>query len=481
MNVDIAIIGSGTAGLTAYREAKKYTDSIIMIEGGPYGTTCARVGCMPSKLLIAAANSAHQIEKSAAFGIQVQGKVVVDGQEVMSRVKRERDRFVGFVLEGVDEIPSEHKMSGYAQFVDNNTLLVNGDISITAERIVIATGSRPVYPAMWDELGDCLVLSDDVFDWDDLPESVAVFGPGVIGLELGQALHRLGVKIKIFGRSGQLGPLTDPDIMAYASQTFKEEFYLDTSVNVESMKRIDGDKVEIRFINHNGEPDTFIVDYVLAATGRKPNTDNLSLSNTAIELDERGNPKVDHYTMQTSVDNIFVAGDASNLFSLLHEAADQGSIAGNNAGRFPDVRAGLRRTPISTVFSEPQMAMIGESCRQLEKRFANHGAFATGVASFESQGRARVMLRNKGILHVYGEQGTGHFLGAEMIGPGAEHLAHLLAWAHQNNMTVSAMLDMPYYHPVIEEGVRTALRDLNAKLHLGPSLVKNSLDSGPGC
>ncbi|NOR68832.1 MAG: dihydrolipoyl dehydrogenase, partial [Methylomarinum sp.] len=294
MNVDIAIIGSGTAGLTAYREAKKYTDSIIMIEGGPYGTTCARVGCMPSKLLIAAANSAHQIEKSAAFGIQVQGKVVVDGQEVMSRVKRERDRFVGFVLEGVDEIPSEHKMSGYAQFVDNNTLLVNGDISITAERIVIATGSRPVYPAMWDELGDCLVLSDDVFDWDDLPESVAVFGPGVIGLELGQALHRLGVKIKIFGRSGQLGPLTDPDIMAYASQTFKEEFYLDTSVNVESMKRIDGDKVEIRFINHNGEPDTFIVDYVLAATGRKPNTDNLSLSNTAIELDERGNPKVDH-------------------------------------------------------------------------------------------------------------------------------------------------------------------------------------------
>lgn len=481
MNVDIAIIGSGTAGLSAYQAAKKYTDSIIMIEGGSHGTTCARVGCMPSKLLIAAANSAYQIEKSASFGIQVQGKVVVDGQEVMKRVKRERDRFVGFVLEGVDEIPSEHKMSGYAQFVDNNTLLVNDDVSVTAERIVIATGSRSVYPDIWDELGDCLVLSDDVFDWDDLPESVAIFGPGVIGLELGQALHRLGVKIKIFGRGGQLGPLTDPDILAYASQTFKEEFYIDTDVNVESMRRIDGDKVEIRFINHNGESDTFIVDYVLATTGRKPNTDNLSLNNTAIELDERGNPKVDHYTMQTSVDNIFVAGDASNLIPLLHEAADQGSIAGNNAGRFPDVRAGLRRTSISTVFSEPQMAMIGESHRQLEKRFGNSGAFATGVASFESQGRARVMLRNIGILHVYGEQGTGHFLGAEMIGPGAEHLAHLLAWAHQNNMTVSAMLDMPYYHPVIEEGVSTALRDLNAKLHLGPELVKNSLDCGPGC
>ncbi|MEZ8386279.1 dihydrolipoyl dehydrogenase, partial [Vibrio splendidus] len=147
----------------------------------------------------------------------------------------------------------------------------------------------------------------------------------------------------------------------------------------------------------------------------------------------------------------------------------------------PEIRAGLRRSKISAVFSDPQIAMVGETYKEIITRLGTCGCFATGEVSFENQGRSRVMLRNKGILHVYGEQGTGRFLGAEMMGPNAEHLAHLLAWAHQKKMTVSEMLDMPFYHPVIEEGVRTALRDLNAKLHLGPEMVKHCLDCGPGC
>ncbi|MGL4380685.1 MAG: dihydrolipoyl dehydrogenase [Vibrio sp.] len=481
IHVDVAVIGGGTAGLGAYRAAKAYTPNVVMIEGGPYGTTCARVGCMPSKLLIAAAESVHQIEKAPGFGIHPQGEIVINGREVMDRVKRERDRFVGFVLEGVDSIPEQDKLAGYAKFIDNHTLQIDDHTRVHAQRIVIATGSRPAYPAAWHELGDRLVINDDVFEWDDLPAAVAVFGPGVIGLELGQALHRLGVQVKVFGLGGQVGPLTDPEIMAYANRAFQQEFYLDADVKIESMQRIAGDKVEIQFINQQGELETFVVDYVLAATGRRPNVDQLGLDNTDVALDARGVPTADHYTLQTSVPAIFIAGDASNQIPLLHEAADQGRIAGDNAGRFPDIRAGLRRSPIAAVFSDPQIAMIGETYQQLTQRLGNCGCFAVGEVSFENQGRSRVMLRNKGLLHVYGEQGTGRFLGAEMIGPNAEHLAHLLAWAHQNQMTISQMLDMPFYHPVIEEGVRTALRDLNAKLHLGPEMIQHCLDCGPGC
>lgn len=482
IRVDVAVIGGGTAGLGAYRAAKAHTSSVVMIEGGPYGTTCARVGCMPSKLLIAAAESVHHIQKAPGFGVHPQGEIVINGREVMDRVKRERDRFVGFVLEGVDEIPAEDKISGYAKFKDDHTLIVDDHTEITADRIVIATGSRPAYPVIWNELGDRLVVNDDVFNWDDLPEAVAVFGPGVIGLELGQSLHRLGVKVKVFGLGGQVGPITDPEIMSYATKAFQEEFYLDPDVKVESMKRIEGtDKVAIQFINHNGEFEEFVVDYVLAATGRRPNVDNLNLESTSLEVDARGVPSADHFTLQTSVSHIFIAGDASNQIPLLHEAADQARIAGDNAGRFPELRAGLRRSPISAVFSDPQIAMVGETFKQLSARLGNCGCFATGEVSFENQGRSRVMLRNKGLLHVYAEQGTGRFLGAEMMGPNAEHLAHLLAWAHQNQMTISQMLDMPFYHPVIEEGVRTALRDVNAKLHLGPDMIKHCLDCGPGC
>ncbi|UTM57549.1 dihydrolipoyl dehydrogenase [Photobacterium sp. CCB-ST2H9] len=480
LTVEVAVIGGGTAGLGAYRAAKAHTDSVVMIEGGPYGTTCARVGCMPSKLLIAAAESVHNIEKAPAFGIHPQGEIRINGREVMDRVKRERDRFVGFVLESVDEIPAEDKISGFAKFINDTTLEVDGHTRIEAKRIVIATGSRPAYPAAWHELGDRLVINDDVFDWDDLPASVAVFGPGVIGLELGQALHRLGVDVKIFGLGGQVGPLTDDEVMAYANKTFNDELYLDADVKVESMKRV-GDEVEIQFINQTGKLETQYFSYVLAATGRRPNVDKLAIENTSLTLDERGVPVADHFTLQTSVDTIFIAGDASNQLPLLHEAADQGRIAGDNAGRFPDIRAGLRRSKISVVFTEPQIAMVGESRREITQRLGNCGCYEVGTVSFENQGRSRVMLRNQGILNVYGEHGTGRFLGAEMIGPNAEHLAHLLSWAHQNQMTIAQMLDMPFYHPVIEEGVRTALRDLNAKLHLGPEMIKHCLDCGPGC
>lgn len=480
LNVDVAVIGGGTAGLGSYRAAKAHTDSVVMIEGGPYGTTCARVGCMPSKLLIAAAESVHNIEKAPEFGVHPQGDIVINGREVMDRVKRERDRFVGFVLEGVDEIPAEDKISGYAKFLDDHTLQVDDHTIINAKRIVIATGSRPAYPGVWNELGDRLVVNDDVFNWDDLPNSVAVFGPGVIGLELGQSLNRLGVNVTMFGLGGQVGPLTDPEVMVYANKAFNEEFYLDPNVQVESMKRV-GDQVEIQYVTKSGELATILVDYVLAATGRRPNVDNLNIESTSLALDERGVPTADYYTMQTSVDSIFIAGDASNQIPLLHEAADQARIAGDNAGRFPEIRAGLRRTKISAVFTDPQIAMVGETYKEITTRLGTCGCFETGTVSFENQGRSRVMLRNKGMLHVYGEQGTGRFLGAEMIGPDAEHLAHLLAWAHQNKMTVAEMLDMPFYHPVIEEGVRTALRDLNAKLRLGPDMIKHCLDCGPGC
>ena len=140
---------------------------------------------------------------------------------------------------------------------------------INAKRVVIATGSRPSYPGFFNNVGDRLIVNDHVFDWQDLPESVAVFGPGVIGLELGQALHRLGVKVKVFGIGGALGPLTDPEVAAYSKAKLAQEFYLDTDAKVLSMRKT-GDKAELHFVNLDGEEVAEEFDYLLAATGRRP-------------------------------------------------------------------------------------------------------------------------------------------------------------------------------------------------------------------
>src|SRR6185437_8984347 len=215
LHVDFAVIGAGTAGLAAFRAAKAHGKSAVLIEGGPYGTTCARVGCMPSKLLIAAAEAAHSIGAAPGFGVHADN-LRIDGRAVMARVRAERDRFVGFVIEGVERIPESERLRGHARFLDARRLQIDEHTVVHAERIVIATGSKPQIPSQLRDAGKRLVVNDDVFEWQDLPESVAVIGAGVIGLELGQALHRLGVRVAVFGRSTRIAQLSDPEVTAAA-------------------------------------------------------------------------------------------------------------------------------------------------------------------------------------------------------------------------------------------------------------------------
>lgn len=473
-HVDVAIIGAGTAGMGAYREVIKETDSVVLIEGSEYGTTCARVGCMPSKLLIAAAEAAHFGSHTQPFGVTYE-KPNIDGKAVMARVKSERDRFVGFVKEDVKGWNGDHRIKAFATFIDDHRLELSNGEQIEADRIVIATGSSTFVPPPFKAFGDRLIVNDDVFDWDDLPESVVVFGAGVIGLELGQALHRLGIRVSLFGRDHLVGPLTDDVVKFKARETFMEEFPFHPHGEVTRMDQTENGVV----IDHvvDGQTHTEHYEYALIATGRRPNVDKLGLENTSIKLDDRGVPKFVLSTGQTSVGHIFIAGDAGNNIPLLHEAADEGKIVGYNAARYPEIRAFTKSSPIAVMFSDPQVMMVGETHRALEERGAD---FGVGSVDFKGQGRSRVMLVNNGILRVYGERGTGKFLGAEMIGPRAEHIAHLLAWAHQSGLTVSEMLDRPFYHPVVEEGVRTALRDLNHNLKMGPASPARCIDCGPG-
>ena len=474
--VEVAIIGAGTAGMAAYRAVQRQGKSVVLIEGGPYGTTCARVGCMPSKLLIAAADSAHQMSKAPMFGVHP-GNVEINGKEVMARVRQERDRFVGFVVDAVEGFPEGDQLRGNARFMSPHKLAVGKDAEVEADSIVIATGLSPNIPGFLKDAKDRLVINDDIFDWDDLPQSVAVFGPGIIGIELGQALSRLGVRVRMFGVSGNLGPIQDDDIREYALKTFNDEFPLMASAKVHSVARTDAG-VSVRFDDPEKGEVTETFDYLLAATGRRPNVDGMDLQNAGIHLDDHGAPLFDPYTMRCGDSHVFIAGDANNNLALLHEAADEGKIAGANAANYPEVLAGKRRAPLAIVFTDPQIATVGLSLNQLNER--HKGSFTVGKVSFEGQGRSRVIGANKGLLHVYGEYGSGLFLGAEMFGPAAEHIGHLLAWAAQNRMTVGQMIDMPFYHPVIEEGLRSALRDLNRQLSIGPAPVERCLDCGPG-
>lgn len=459
---DVAIIGAGTAGMAAYRAARAHTDQVLLIEAEHYGTTCARVGCMPSKLLIAAGDAAQAVRDAHRFGVKAEPPRI-DGRAVMQRVRSERDRFVGFVLETVQAWPEATRLWGRARFTAPGLLEVDGQ-AVRAMAVVIATGSRPVIPAGWRErLGARLIVNDDVFDWHDLPRSVAVVGAGVIGLELAQALHKLGVRVRLFARSQRVGPLTDPELQALTRELVSAD--LPVTLNASGLEPVlDGDEVIV-----GGER----FEWLLCAAGRHPNLDHLGLEHLDLPRHPDGRPVLDRHTGQWGQAAVFVAGDATNDRPLLHEAADAGRIAGDNAARWPQVHHRPRRAPLAVVFSDPQIAMAGASHAELT---AAGMAFDTGRVSFADQGRSRVMGVNRGGLHVYAERATGRLLGAEMIGPAAEHLGHLLAWSVQRGDTVRQMLDCPFYHPVVEEGLRTALRQLSSDLHLPPPPLETGLD-----
>ena len=203
---------------------------------------------------------------------------------------------------------------------------------LIAKRIVIAAGSRPAIPTPWYALGDRLLINDDVFAWDTLPESIAVVGTGVIGLEISQALSRLGVRVHLFGVGNKFGPISDPFISAEAKKIFEAELNVSSDARVDSAERTE-QGVRVTY-SEKGEQKAADFACLLAATGRRSNLDELNLEAAGVILNERGMPAFNEATGQIEDKPLFIAGDVSNAHPLLHEAADDGRIAGDNAGSF---------------------------------------------------------------------------------------------------------------------------------------------------
>ncbi|UCE33384.1 MAG: hypothetical protein JSV40_09150 [Deltaproteobacteria bacterium] len=267
--VDVVILGMATAGLNAYRATKKANASAVIVDKGPLGTTCARVGCMPSKLLISAADAYHHCYQAQELGFELMGDVAIHGEMVMKRVQQMRDEFVAGVLRNIEVIPEREKLIGSARFLDPHTVCID-----------------------------------------------------------------------------------------------------------------------------------------------------------------------DH-------------------------AQVEGKIAGTNAARYPDVTSFKRKTPLAVVYTDPQIAIFGKRF----KDFGERGPAFVGTIDYEIQDRSRILNVNRGLGHLYADT-AGTLLGGELIGPRVEHMGHLLAWCAQQGLTVNEMLDMPFFHPSFEEGIKDALVELQNEIGL---------------
>lgn len=447
---DIIIIGAGTAGISAYKEAIKHTQNILIINKGPWDTTCARVGCMPSKVLISSANRMHDIQHADEVSLAVQSQI--DTTHVMSHVRQLRDSFTAATIKDVEKWEATHKVSAEAKFINANTVEAAGQ-QYQAKAFILAVGSTPSYNAECkNSLQHRLITSDDIFELPELPKSLAVIGSGVIALELAQAMTRLGVKTTIFARSRKIGSLTSPELQSVAQDVLSQQLDIHFEVLPEHVSLKD-DKVHITY-HENGLNHSCEVDYVLVATGRRSLLPSLALDKIDPRFQDTQNLPVNEATKQLSDYPIFIIGDALTSKPIQHEAATDGRNIVKNCLNYPNVEAINSIGPLAIVFSSPEMAIAGLSHKQLLQQ---HILFVTGKASYERQGRARVLGKNKGAVEVYVDVQSRKLLGVELFVESAEHMAHLLSWIIAEGLTVDEVLAKPFYHPTLEEGLRTAL------------------------
>ncbi len=456
LTCDVAIIGAGTAGLAAERAARRAGARTLLIDEGFKGTLCATTGCMPSKLLIAAARAHADLDKARLMGIDIP-QARVDGRRVMERLRAERDRFVAATRKGFDSLPDGTCIDARARFAAPDRLELDDGRQVAARAVVIATGSAPVVPKPYRGLGPRVLTNDTVFELEDLPLSMAVIGAGPLGAELAQAFGQLGVQVALFDQGQRLAKIRCDRV----HEAFRDLYARDVALHLGCAPEpsAQGDGIRLAW---NGQHHDF--DCVLVATGRAPNLEGLNLSATGLPLDDKGVPRFDRDTLQCGDRAIFIAGDADADAPVLHEASLEGAIAGGNAARYPDVTPADRPPLFTITFTDPPLAAIGA---------APGDCPINEFADYADQGRARIEARAGGILRL-GADAQGRLTGADLAVPGAEHLAHLLVAAVMRGQTAHDLLDIPFYHPTLEEGLKPALRAICKAASLDLSTTRDS-------
>jgi len=451
--VEVAIIGAGSAGLYCLSQVKRFTEDFVLIDGGELGTTCARVGCMPSKVMIQVAEDFHRRTIFDREGIEGEEHLSINQQDAMEHVQDLRDTFVDQTLShSTDTLPEDKLIESNVRFIDANTLQTDDGEIVKAKRIIIATGSRPVIPQAWNAFADKILTTDEIFELESLPESIAVIGLGVIGLEIGQSLSRLGIDVTGIDQLNIISGLDDAQVNQVAIDTIGREFPLWLGEAAE-ITPLENGKLKVTAGDKSVE-----VDKIFASMGRRPNLDKLNLESTGLQISDNGVPVYNPNTMQLGNSSIYIAGDCNAEKPILHEAGFEGRVAGYNIMQDKPTAFKIK-TPLAISFCEPNIVTVGAKLSEL-----NEKTTAIGEVKMAPVGRALIMGKNRGLIRVYADINTGKLLGASMACAKGENLGHLLCWCIEMKMTVHDVLRMPYYHPVIEEALQAALYNLKSKL-----------------
>lgn len=453
---DLVILGSGSAAFAAALRAQELGKTSVMTEERTTGGTCVNRGCLPSKNLIEAARLIHDARHPrypgltpAQIGLDFRKLIEQKDDVIQGYRKKKYESLAGgqFTIE-----------KGHVEFVDDHTVQVDGK-RLTGEKILIATGARPIIPDI-DGLGDVpfltsdLLTNDEPMEMRELPRSLVVLGGGYIALELGQMFRRFGVEVTILQRSAQLlAHGYEPEVGKAIGEVFKEEgINVLTNTAVRSVRR---DGAEAVVTIHTGDKTGELrADKILITTGRRPNSDKIAIDKAGVALGKHGGIRVDEF-LRTNVPHIFAAGDVidNEVHSQMATpvGSQDGGIVAHNAFASEEARRVNHRVIPRTIFTDPQVAFVGMT--EEEGLAAGYKCWCN-VVPMSLVPRAGAIRDTAGMIKMVANAETEEVLGVSMVGNSAGEVIHEAAMAMRFHAKIHDFIDLLHVYPTMAEALK---------------------------
>ena len=450
---DVVVIGSGPGGyVSAIRTAQLGLKTALVEKYNTMGGTCLNVGCIPSKALL---DSSHHYEEAVKnfsnHGIKINGNVSVDLHKMISR----KNEVVDQTTKGIDFLMKKNKVTvftGFGSFVDQNKVKITSDneIVVEAKNIIIATGSKPSTLPFVKIDKKRIITSTEALKLKEIPKHLMVIGGGVIGLELGQVYKRLGAEVTIIEYMDKIIPTMDSSLSKELSKVFKKQkFKILTSHKVNSVSS-SNDEVIITAVNKNDEKVEIKGDYCLLSVGRSAFTEGLNLNAIGIDVNERGQIKVNDQ-LQTKYSHIYAIGDVINGPMLAHKAEEEGIyVAETIAGQKPHIDYNL--IP-GVVYTWPEVASVGKTEDYLKQ---NNIDYKLGQFPMRALGRSRASSDLDGFVKILADKNTDEILGVHMIGARCADLISEAVIAMEFRASAEDIARISHAHPTYSEAIKEA-------------------------
>ena len=441
---DLVVIGGGSAGFSAAMTAANLNKKVCIIEKGPFGGLCILKGCMPSKTLIHSARIAEEIKKSKEFGININENITFDIPKIINRKNKIVQGFADYRLEAVKKNKNIDLVTGTAKFISKNEVVVNNK-KIQGKNFLISTGSKTAKSPFKDleEIG--YITSDEAVELKSLPKSIACLGAGPVSVELAYYFHNMGVEVIIVQRSKHILGHDDEDISIVVEESFKKKgMKIYTNTELKNFYK-QGNKKIIEFL-HNNKKETIKVDEILLGFGRVPNVNSLDLKKAGMKLDKKGAPILNKY-MQTSIKNIYVAGDSNGLLEVVNVAIEHGRIAAENMFKTKKQTVDYHKFPMA-VYCHPEVAWIGVTEKEARDKKLN---VKVGKLPYEDLGKAVCYGETEGFIKFIVDKKTNRILGVGIVGHLASDIIHEAVPLLYFKATLQDLAKMPHMHPTFGE------------------------------